>query len=386
MNPFLDKVLAGRYRIVDYLGEGGMALVFKAWDVERAAYLALKLLRSDLGEDALFIRRFRREAQTLAELNHPHIVRFYGFEQDDLLAFILMDYVEGSSLRAELFRRAGRPFELREARRIIQPVLSALHYAHQQNLVHCDIKPANILMGRDGRVLLSDFGVARMSDNATTLSMATSGTPAYMAPEQIHGEAPVPATDIYALGVMLYEMLTGGERPFTGERARINGVSAEKVCWEHLHLTPESPRRYNLALSPAVEAVVLKCLAKNPRQRYASALELSQALEQADQELEQPADDLLETLQDPFPLAGRRSQAEELSQSVVPQTRIQNERGRLSKPATRLQALLRRQEGSSSSRRQPRGAWIYTLIAAMLLGIHWLVSLGKLLFTQSGRG
>jgi len=281
MPEMIGRTLLNRYRVVELLGRGGMAEVYKVWDTQKVAHLALKLLREDLAQDMVFLRRFRREAQTLAKLQHPNIVRFYDLEQDDLLAFILMDYVDGVSLRGEIFRGRGKG-ALAKGRilEIMRPVCSALQYAHNMGMVHCDMKPANIMLEKGGRVLVADFGIARMTDAATS-TMVGAGTPAYMAPEQVRGLDAIPQTDIYALGISLYEMLTGGERPFTGEYAETSGSNNEKVLWEQMRLEPPSPRIYNPGISPQLEAVVMKCLAKEPGQRFGSVLELLNALELA---------------------------------------------------------------------------------------------------------
>jgi formylglycine-generating enzyme required for sulfatase activity len=201
----------------------------------------------------VFLRRFQREARNLERLQHPYIVRFYGLEQDEGLAFMLMDYIEGTTLRKEIFRAEG-PFTERKALEVLRPVCAALHYAHNLGVVHCDVKPANIMLERSGRVLVADFGIARMAESTTT-TLVGAGTPAYMAPEQVTGGEPSPQTDLYALGIVLYELLTGGERPFTGEQAGITGSTTEKVLWEQNHLAPPAPRRYNPDLSPELEAV-----------------------------------------------------------------------------------------------------------------------------------
>lgn len=276
----LGNTLCNRYRIEKLLGRGGMAEVYLAFDTGRAAYLALKLLHEDLAQDPVFIRRFQREAHNLARLQHPNIVRFYGLEQDDLLAFILMDYIEGSTLRAEIVRSQGRSMPPRRILEIMQPVCSALHYAHQMGLVHCDVKPANVMIHKNGSILVADFGIARMSETATS-TLVGLGTPAYMSPEQARGLDPTPRSDQYSLGIVLYEMLTGGERPFTGEHARTTGSTSEKVRWEQIHLPAPSLRQINPNLSPAVDQVVRHCLEKDPQQRFSSILEMYQALESA---------------------------------------------------------------------------------------------------------
>jgi len=280
MPTLIGQTLLNRYQVLEPIGRGGMAEVYKVYDQKRAVHLALKLLHEDLAQDRVFLRRFQREAQTLAKLQHPNIVRFYGFEQDGRQSFLLMDYVEGESLRSEIFDLDGKPMALPRVWEIMQSICSALHYAHAMGLVHCDLKPGNVMMEPNGRVLVSDFGIARMTD-AATATMVGAGTPAYMSPEQIKGADPTPQMDVYALGVVLFEMLTGGERPFTGERSTVTGTTGEKVRWEHLNLQPPSPRKWNPAITSTMEAVVLRCLAKNPADRYAGAQDLLTALEMA---------------------------------------------------------------------------------------------------------
>lgn len=280
MNNLVGQVLADRYRVDAFLGRGGMAEVYKVWDSHRTTDLAMKLLRKDLAQDPIFLRRFRREAQTLEKLKHPNIVRFYGLGQDDLLAYILMDYVEGTSLRTEIFRSQGKGISPQRVLEIMRPVCSALNYAHKMGMVHCDIKPGNIMIDNSGKVLVTDFGVARHAD-AATATMVGMGTPAYMAPEQVLGKDPTRQTDIYALGVLMFEMLTGGERPFTGERAETTGTTGEKVRWEQIHLEPPSPRKFNPQIRVSLERIVLKCLEKNPGDRYPNVIELLNVLQRA---------------------------------------------------------------------------------------------------------
>lgn len=268
-----------RYRVVSFIGEGGMAQVYKVWDEQRACYLAMKMLRSDLAMDRVVLRRFHREAETLSRLQHPSIVRFYGMEQDGERVFLLMEYIDGISLAKEIFQTAA-PFPEERIFTYLRPVCSALHYAHQNGVVHCDIKSANIMIERQGRVCITDFGIARLAESTTT-TLAGLGTPGYAAPEQIMGKPPLPQTDIYALGVVLYEMATGGERPFTGEEYKDEMLLINAVNREHLNIPPPSPRKYNPRISPALEAVILRCLEKSPRKRYPDALMLLHALENA---------------------------------------------------------------------------------------------------------
>jgi serine/threonine-protein kinase len=280
MTDLSGTTLLNRYDLRQKIGSGGMSDVYKVWDRQRAVSLAAKVLREDLAEDTVFLRRFQREADHLAQLQHPNIVRFYGLERDGAVAFILMDLIEGTTLRRRIVENKG-PLTPEEILSVLRPVCAALYYAHQNELVHCDVKPANIMIDRSGKVLVTDFGIARMAEGATTTTMVGAGTPAYMAPEQVRGEDPIPQTDIYALGVVLYEMLTGGERPFTGEQATITGSTGEKVRWEQVNARPLPLRQFNPKISPDLEGVVAKCLEKDPHKRFTDTLGLLSAAEKA---------------------------------------------------------------------------------------------------------
>jgi formylglycine-generating enzyme required for sulfatase activity len=190
---------------------------------------------------------------------------------------MLMDFVEGSDLRSEIFELHGKGMPAARVLEIMPPIVGALNYAHAKGYIHCDLKPGNVMVHKNGTVLVTDFGIARMTD-AATATLVGFGTPAYMAPELVRGKEPSPQTDIYALGAMLFEMLTGGERPFTGEQAEVTGSTSDKVRWEQVNLEPPSPKKWNKAISPELEQVVLKCLAKQPGRRFGSVLELMNAL------------------------------------------------------------------------------------------------------------
>lgn len=279
MSDLTGQVLGGRYRVDHFLGRGGMADVYRVWDLQRAVPLACKVLHPDLADDEIFLERFEREARTLEILQHPNIVRFYGLEETDGRAFILMNFIDGLTLRKEiLLSKCGmRPERIVE---VMRPVCAALFYAHRMGMVHCDIKPANIMVHRNGTVYLTDFGIARMTV-ASAQAVTGAGTPAYMAPEQINGSEPTPAVDIYALGVVLFEMLTGGQRPFTGQSAETTGSLTKKIIWEKNNLPPPSPRKLNPAISPEMDAVVLRCLSRDPALRFTDTLALLEALESA---------------------------------------------------------------------------------------------------------
>ena len=279
MTELVGKTIMGRYRVDEFLGAGGMAQVYRAWDRTRAVWVAVKLLNADLADDFVFMRRFSEEAQTLERLKHPHIVRFLGFEEARGLAFMVMEYIQGRTLRRYM-RLLGRPFRPGEMLRILQPVCSALHYAHQMGIYHCDVKPANVFLETSGRVVLGDFGIARLSESAT-VTFSTPGTPAYMSPEQCRGGVALDGrTDIYALAVTAYEMLTL-DRPFKGDAAQSTGSRIDRVRWEQLNAPPPPLRRLNPQISPAVERVVLHALQKDRDRRFPGALSFYRAFAQA---------------------------------------------------------------------------------------------------------
>lgn len=269
----VGQTLLARYRVDSFVGHGGMADVYKVFDSKRAVTLAIKVLRPDLAGNA--VQRFEQEAKLLQDLSHPHIVRFYEWYQAEDIVFIVMEYVNGSNLR-EIIKERGRPFSLGEMLGYFRPVCAALHYAHQKAVFHCDVKPSNILIGQhEGDVYVSDFGVARIK-----VGVGNQGTPTHMAPEQFLGDKVNGRTDIYALGIMLYELATGGNRPFKGDSKSSSGsTTEERLSWEHLYLSPPSPRQFNASVSPALETVIMQALAKRSNERFASTLDLLEALE-----------------------------------------------------------------------------------------------------------
>ncbi len=279
MLDLTGQTLKGRYRIEALIGRGGMAEVYKAWDRRRQHHVAVKVMREDLAEDVEFLRRFRREAEALARLAHRNIVRFYSFERDDYLAFIVMDYVEGTTLRRRILDTEEQPLPLDEALSIAQQVCAALHYAHGENVLHRDVKPGNIMIRPDGQVLVTDFGIAKAADSATATTVMP-GTPAYMSPEQCRSEPLDPRTDVYSLGIVVFEMLAG-RRPFVGDTHATTGSTREKIRWEQIHADAPPLRRLNPEVPPGVKAAVLKALAKDPADRWPSVLAFWQALASA---------------------------------------------------------------------------------------------------------
>jgi serine/threonine-protein kinase len=245
-----------------------MAVVYKAWQRSLERLVALKVLPDYFQHDPEFLTRFHREAKAAAKLNHANIVTIYDVGAQAGVHYIAMEYLEGGSLRNRL---ADGPLDLREAQRILAQIASALDYAHGHGLIHRDIKPANVLFTADGRAKVADFGIARASDvTQLTRTGVLMGTPEYMAPEQAAGGAVDHRTDLYALGVVLYQMLTGYV-PF-------RGTTPHAILHAVIYEAPRPPRQLNPNLSPALESVVLKAVAKQPEQRFQQGGELAAAL------------------------------------------------------------------------------------------------------------
>ncbi len=269
MSDLIGKTL-GKYRIVARLGRGGMAEVFKAYQPGLDRYVAIKVMHSHLSDDEDFIGRFRREAAAVANLRHPNIVQVYDFDVENDLYYMVMEFVEGPTLKAELKERSikGQIFSLPEITRIFGALASAIDYAHSRGMVHRDLKPANVMFTKDGQVVLTDFGIARiMGATSYTVTGAISGTPAYMSPEQGQGERGDERSDIYSLGVILYEMATGTV-PFDAD-------TPFAIIMKHINDPLPMPRVMNPQLPEGVERVILKALSKNPDDRYQSAGEMA---------------------------------------------------------------------------------------------------------------
>ena len=266
----IGTVLGGRYRLVELLGQGGMATIYRARDTQLERDVAVKVLRPEYGADPDFIERFRHEAQSAASLNHPGIVAVHDYGTDPVGPFIVMEVVEGEDL-ATIVRRTGA-LPPRAAARLVAQASRAVAAAHERGFVHRDIKPGNILVTREGRVKVTDFGIARaLSESALTLPGTTLGSVHYFSPEQARGELATPASDIYSLGIVLYELLTG-RRPWTGD-------TAAAIATARLTGTVPSPSAAHGGIPPSLEAITRKALAPNPEERYESAAEMADALE-----------------------------------------------------------------------------------------------------------
>jgi serine/threonine-protein kinase len=270
--------LGDRYEIGAVLGRGGMAEVYMGRDIRLGRSVAVKTLRADLARDPTFQARFRREAQSAASLNHPAIVAVYDTGEDYIdglsIPYIVMEYVDGSTLRELL--HSGRRLLPERALEMTAGVLQALEYSHRNGIIHRDIKPANVMLTRQGTVKVMDFGIARsMADNGMTMTQtaAVIGTAQYLSPEQARGETVDARTDLYSTGCLLYELLT--------ERPPFVGDSPVAVAYQHVREDPLPPSSFDPEVSPTIDAIVLKSLAKNPDNRYQSADEMRADLERA---------------------------------------------------------------------------------------------------------
>ena len=262
----------GRYHIIEPLGQGGMASVFRAFDTSLERDVAIKVIRPELDETNgdEFLKRFQREARALAQLDHPYILKVLDYGEQDGLPYLVMPFVPGGTLKEKLGRAVLYP----EAAAILAPIARALDYAHHKKIIHRDVKPANILISQSGEPLLSDFGIAKMLDtgpgNQLTATGVGIGTPDYMAPEQWMGKAD-PITDVYSLGVVFYEMVTG-HKPYTAD-------TPAAVLLKHLRDPLPRPVQFIPSLPDAVEQVLFKALAKDSANRFQDMGEFAKILE-----------------------------------------------------------------------------------------------------------
>jgi len=274
------EVLGDRYQLQDPIGRGGMATIYRARDLRMDRTVAVKVLREVYSTDPKFVRRFQVEAKAASALQHPNIVQVYDYGQTDGNYYIVMELVEGTDLRRYL--RSRGVLDVDRAIIIAHDVSLGLGAAHRRDIVHRDVKPQNVLVGRGGSIKLTDFGIASVykdinAERLTTTGM-TLGTVQYYAPEQAQGEIVSPAADVYALGIVMYEMVTG-RPPFDGD-------SPVAVAMQHIQDAPTPPSHLNPNLTPALEEIILRCLEKVPEMRFRDGSQLARALETlADSEL-----------------------------------------------------------------------------------------------------
>jgi eukaryotic-like serine/threonine-protein kinase len=264
-------LIDGRYKVLSRIGSGGMADVYLAEDALLGRRVALKLLHHRFSEDQEFVERFRREASSAAGLSHPNVVAVFDRGEWNGTYYIAMEYLPGRSLKSVV--REHGPLSPQDAIDIVMQILLALRFAHKRGIIHRDIKPHNVILDEEGRAKVTDFGIARAGASDMTLTGSIMGTAQYLSPEQAQGHAVSEPSDLYAVGVVLYELLTGSV-PFEGE-------SAVSIALMQVSAEPVPPSQRNPAVGPALDAVVLHALAKDPAQRYASADELISALRQA---------------------------------------------------------------------------------------------------------
>jgi eukaryotic-like serine/threonine-protein kinase len=278
-----ETILAGRYRLVRLIDRGGMAEVWEGKDEILDRPVAIKVLHPRLAGDDQFQERFRLEAVAAARLAHPNVVGTFDTGIDGGVAYIVMELVAGRTLR-EILRDEGR-LPVSKAVAIAAAVADALHYAHEAGIVHRDVKPANILIGNDGRVKVADFGIAKAAtDRDLTESGTLLGTAKYLAPEQVAGQPQDRRADVYGLGVVLYEMLCG-RPPFTGD-------TDMAVAYQHAHADPPKLRQLRPDVSRRLESIVLKAMAKSPDQRFATAADMRAALLGVPFEADEDDDDI----------------------------------------------------------------------------------------------
>ena len=326
-----ETILAGRYRLTEQIGMGGMAIVYRAVDLRTGHNVAVKVLRPEFNEDIEFISRFQREAEAASKMTHHNIVNLLDVGMDHDNRYLVMEYVQGKTLKEVIQERGKLTAPL--ACQITIRILSALEHAHRNGIVHRDIKPQNILVHADGHIKVADFGIARIADSSTlTRGDNVMGSVHYFSPEQARGESAQATSDLYSTGVVLYEMLTG-RVPFDGD----NPVA---VAMQHLHAAPPPIQSLAPDVPPAVCRVCMKAMEKNPAARYQSARDMAADLRQAlDDRGDRPA---------PPPLDVRQPR---------PQVRDDRKPRNPSRPETRRRP-----------RRRGGAVWIFLLAAALLAG------------------
>ncbi|MEP0762111.1 MAG: serine/threonine protein kinase, partial [Chloroflexota bacterium] len=260
-----ETLLNGRYRLLAQQGSGGMAVIYKATDLALGRTVAVKILRPSLTSDPEFLKRFRQEARNVANLSHPNIVTVHDVGQDGNTHYIVMEYVDGEDLKRLI--RAGAPFSIERALSIAIKICAGVGYAHRAGLVHADVKPQNVLVTENDNVKVTDFGIAQAltatKPRDRERQRVVWGSPHYFSPEQAQGEAPTPASDVYAIGIVLFEMLTG-RLPFVG-------TDQQELAMAHIREAPPRAAEFNPNVPEHLDRILQKVLAKEPTSRYRTA-------------------------------------------------------------------------------------------------------------------
>jgi serine/threonine protein kinase len=341
----IGLTLSGRYELLARVGGGGMALVYKAKDLLLNRFVAVKVLRQQFTHDEDFVKRFRREAQAAASLSHPNIVSIYDVGQVEDTHYIVMEYIDGANLNEIIRDRA--PLQTNEAVKFAVQICDALEHAHHNQIIHRDIKPHNILIGNNGRVKVTDFGIARAVTSSTlTQTGSVVGSVHYFSPEHAKGVITGEKSDLYSLGIVLYQMLTG-QLPFLGE-------SPISVALKHLQDTFEQPRKVNPHIPQSVENIILRAMRKNPQERYQSAREMHDDLETC----------LLPNRLNEKPVYFTSDEEDEADKTrVIPAIR-RDMRNTLEAPAVKI--VNNENRWNSDGLEEPKRKWIVPTILAIL--------------------
>lgn len=296
MDKYVGKKLDGRYEIQELIGIGGMATVYKAHDIKNNRTVAIKILKDEFSRNGEFIRRFKNESKAIAVLSHPNIVKVYDVSFGDVMQYIVMEYIDGITLKEYLEQQKNK-VDWKMAVYFTSQILKAMQHAHEKGIVHRDVKPQNMMLLQDGTIKVTDFGIARFSNTETrTMTDKAIGSVHYIAPEQARGDRTDGKSDVYSIGVMLYEMLTG-QLPFEAE-------SAVSVAIMQLQSNPKPPREINPEIPMGLEEIILRAMRKEPSQRYKSAEEMLKDLQKVNKKsdtvfgYEYPADEEVPDIQE----------------------------------------------------------------------------------------
>lgn len=356
-NAYIGRAI-GKYKIIELLGRGGMAVVYKAYQQNLDRYVALKLMHSFLAEEGDFLERFKREARAMALLRHPHIADVYDFDVVDDTYYIVMEFVGGGSLKEEIeqFEARGERMPLSRVVRLMLELIDAVSYAHARGMIHRDIKPGNIMLRPDGTAVLTDFGIAKILGGPShTITGAMVGTPAYMAPEQGMGHLGDERSDLYSLGILFYHLITG--------RLPFESTTPLAVVMKHVTEPLPPPIMVNPDVPAGIQEVILRVTAKAPEDRYQTGYEFAHALRQA---LRENGGDLLAAL----PPDLMRDEPLAIMSTMAAQTRVSNTHP---SPPPDWEARLATLESiaPAASTPPPRGAdrhrWIPWMLSAVLL-------------------